>query len=275
MTTVFNLNRYDKIVANDLSLNGSISSALGGLSQWDDSGSDIYFSGGNVGIGTSSPTEKLHIHNSSNNSSLIKVSNATSTNGFLIEQSTSTDTYIRNTESTGSLIFHAGNAEKMRIATDGNVGIGTTNPARLLHLSNDSGDTYFHMTCRDSGSSVSNGFSIVQTADNHVYISQRENAEMIFNTSNTERMRISSGGNVGIGTTSPLATLHLDTGATYTSYANKGVLFNNLEYTNTHVRTTDGTQTASDSSWTRIIWHTRKSGTDGSFGLGAPFCTSR
>ena len=71
-------------------------------------------------------------------------------------------------------------------------------------------------------------------------------------------------GYVGIGTTNPLATLHLDTGATYTDYANKGVLFNNLEYTNTHVRTTNGTQTASDNSWTRILWHSRKSGTDGS-----------
>ena len=101
----------------DLSLNAGLSV-----------GSDVSFNSGlivdgNVGIGTNNPTNKLHVYSSDNTSNL-RINNATSTTGFILEQSTNKYTYIRNTESTGGLIFHAGNGERMRIMSDGKIGIG-------------------------------------------------------------------------------------------------------------------------------------------------------
>lgn len=90
--------------------------------------SGLYVSGttiisGNVGIGTVSPNNTFHIYATDNTSNL-RINNADSTTGFILEQSINKYTYIRNTESTGGLIFHAGNGERMRIMSDGKVGIG-------------------------------------------------------------------------------------------------------------------------------------------------------
>ena len=42
---------------------------------------------------------------------------------------------------------------------------------------------------------------------------------MLFNTNGAERMRILSGGNVGIGTGAPASLLHLNRGTATTTYS--------------------------------------------------------
>ena len=150
MTTVFNLNRYDKIVANDLSLNGTISSALGGFSQWEDSGSDIYFSGGNVGIGTTNPGAKLHIDGISPTVTGLILRNTSGVNRAL-EFFNSSNQYrmgVHYDNENIRLYVVAGNRDPIvTFGQNGNVGIGTTSPSRELHIHNSSGvSSYLQLT---------------------------------------------------------------------------------------------------------------------------------
>jgi hypothetical protein len=91
-----------------------------------------------------------------------------------------------------------------------NVGIGTASPQRPLHIHNPTGNACVaQFTNSDSGSGAEDGLLVGITGAEEGAIILKESKPLWFATADTERMRITSTGNVGIGTTNPLVKFQI------------------------------------------------------------------
>jgi hypothetical protein len=193
-------------------------------------GTSAYFvANGNIGIGTSSPTGKLHVVGGSLTNGIgtflnggggeggeINILNPDNTTTGLIVDVAGTNlsrmfsTQNNMTMQIGQLSGTGGNiqlytaaSERVRIDSSGNVGINQTSPTARLDVSGgiraSGGATYGTGVCGYSFSSGDTDGGMFSPSD----------GTLVFATNNVERVRIDSLGNVGIGVTSPTYKLHV------------------------------------------------------------------
>ena len=99
-------------------------------------------SSGNVGVGTSSPTQNLHVHDSGFAAVVIQSDRSSGTIGGLILQDSSGNNKANvYGEVGGELVLGTDGDERVRITSAGDLGVNTTNPGGRIESSFDSSST--------------------------------------------------------------------------------------------------------------------------------------
>jgi hypothetical protein len=177
-----------------------------------------------VGIGTSSPSAALDVSTSGSTKAAIldgngvDITHPTLASHLFLGTQTGSDVKI---ESVGAypMLFRTNSTEAMRITSSGSVGIGTSSPSTTLHIydAGAGGDGTVHI---GGTSSAATGQLFYEVSGatylrlRNTYRSTNANAYMEFDagyhrfltgTGGTERMRITSAGDLLVGTTSDYA----------------------------------------------------------------------
>jgi hypothetical protein len=108
-----------------------------------------------------------------------------------------------------NLVFNTNSSERMRITSGGEVSIGYTTAHNTLNLYN-STNAGIRLQSPYTGTTSNDGVYIGHQFQSTDFLFRNyENSAFIFETNTSERMRITSGGNVGIGLTNPSYKLHI------------------------------------------------------------------
>ena len=178
----------------------------------DQSGGTLYIG---EGYGAISLMDDVAVSGGVTVSGALNINVGSSIHGTITSSSNSLTLNARNT---GIMLFQSGGSEKMRIASSGNVGIGSTSPSRLLTLENNSSTVSNNSQLRINNIGAGDAYIyLFAGSDWSLGIDNSDSDKFKLCTTNdvsdgTEVVTVDRSGNVGIGTTTPAEKLHISTG---------------------------------------------------------------
>jgi hypothetical protein len=184
------------ISGNDLTISGGNTVTLpsGGSSPWSTGTNTIYETGSNIGIGTTSPTYPLHIHATGLNP--IGFYQTDGSMGIALSMESLLGNSNMGTTTNHDFSLMSNNTTRMTVDKSGNIGIGVLSPEAPLTIN--TGTSYGVLQTNGSvkvGSYASTTSGQYGTKSNHDL--------GFFTNNNVPQMTLTTGGNVGIGTSSP------------------------------------------------------------------------
>ena len=170
--------------------------------------------GGNVGINTTSPAEKLEVSgghikiiNSGNTNLYINANNSGSDSTIFFQETNSTKAKIQHDASNDSMLFTDGAYTDTMTLKGGKVGIGTTSPTNPLSVeATNVSDWVAEFKQGHSTAGQSYGVNIFGGT------SSSDAAFQVCNQAGGGLLRVTGAGNVGIGTSSPNEKLDITGG---------------------------------------------------------------
>ena len=202
----------------------------GGMTIWNNADPSIYFNAGwvnyinnayNVGIGTSAPGAKLEISTPGYAPTLRL--NGWGSGAYYSDIALNASSIDGSSTRLDFKMWDYGGLQGAAALSiegqNGNVGIGTTAPVTKLDVYSSSNNqvsfragagTSSYLSIAGNGTTpLTSSFDLMQGAASEAYVWNRANQFIAFGTNNTEKMRLSALGYVGIGTTAPARMLEV------------------------------------------------------------------
>ena len=189
-------------------------------------------SSGNVGIGTNAPAALMHLKQTTGNA-ILRINSDSGERRIDFGDSTDDDGGRIKYDASDNMLLFTNGSERLRISGS-NVGIGTSSPVRPLHVAGttnafiriedtdnnaDTDGLIGGLEIRGADSQNAGIFQFSSTANRDIDIgNETSTGALDFRTNSTQRMRIDSSGNVGIGTVSPSQKLHVSGSVTANNY---------------------------------------------------------
>jgi len=220
---------YNTVAKKSMEIDGR----TGDISFYEDTGTTpkLFWdaSAESLGIGTSSPSSILDLGSDTNTSQEIRISGGRASLGYDTTKGTSGAVVIQGSANKAIHFENTADTSAMVIDSSGSVGIGTSSPDTLMHLSGDAtailrlentnaglalnsvigGIEFEKQDASGAGAGVAGSVTMISDNSNGAETALTFGTSSTARGNNAEAMRVSGTGNVGIGTSSPSEALHV------------------------------------------------------------------